>query len=90
MTSLERLRETEKTEALNKISALELKVHLCITTCEPAGVLRGELTHLLFRLLCFSLKLKEKASEETQDGEGQANVSATDSLKVQLEGMGFS
>ncbi|XP_023258377.1 golgin subfamily A member 3-like isoform X3 [Seriola lalandi dorsalis] len=54
LMSLERLRETEKTEAQIKVSALELK-------------------------------LRKKASEVSQESEGHANVSTTDSLRTQLE-----
>lgn len=85
---LQRLRETEEAEAQIKISALELKVHISLATCEPVGVLRGELTHLvLLCLRCVSLKLMEKSSEDSQDSEDQANVSTINSLMAQLEGM---
>lgn len=88
LKSLERLRETEETEAQIKISALELKVYISLATCEPVAVLRGELTHLfLLCLLRFVLKLMEKSSEDSRESEDRANVSTINSLMAQIEGM---
>lgn len=88
LKSLEKVRETEETKAQIKISALELKVHISLVTWELVGVLRRGLTHLyLLCHLCFSLKLMEKSSEDNRASGDQTNVSTTNSLMAELEGM---
>ncbi|XP_071344333.1 interaptin [Trachinotus anak] len=44
-----------------------------------------EKTEAQIKVSALELKLRKKACEDSQDGEGNANVSATDSLRTQLE-----
>lgn len=59
---------------------------LCLTTCETSRVDWGVNLHIS-SFFIISVSHKKKASEDGPEDGGQANVSTTDSLRAQLEGM---
>lgn len=99
LKSLERLREMEITEAQIKVSALELQVqslqHDQTVNQTHTSMFNHmwtsryvERAHILsFYHLFSSWKLMKKTSEDSHDGEAHANVSTTESLRAQLEGI---